>query len=390
VRLFMKAPDDRTLQAEGRAVWSSTADTGERDLSHKTGIRFTRIGKDDRKHIFRMITGSGTNNRWPQLRRTEVLLLLALIVVATLVGLSYFHLNAKIGAVSQNVLPGPAAATSSPSAPEDNAMMTDIRQENVTALRDIGIITDKINSVLLPEIEGLRRRVFGESATIDRITLSSPATPKKEARPGESGPQPKGVGQLVSTLAEPQPTSTQGPLDARLAILKASTTEMIPQSYRKLRLGPEVYGVAELATFDSALASHEAEKVVRERAKTKLLTLVGSRIEEILKELASGTGKEQESIIESWAKQLPEQIGNRVIPVVTLSQISQAEGRRDLQVVMTVKKGQVLPLVQDTVEKEIIESSKFSPEERKEAQSKFRSILEAESRKPTDVLWKIL
>jgi hypothetical protein len=390
VRLFMKAPDNRTLQAEGRAVWSSTADIGERDLSHRTGIRFTQIGKDDRKHIFRMITGRGTNNRWPQLRRTEFFLLLSLIVVATLVAISYFHLNAKIGALSKHVLPGAGTATSSPSAQGDNARMTDIRQENITALRDIGIITDKINAVLLPEIEGLRRQVYGQSATIERITLSSPYSPGKEGAPGESEPQPKGAEQPVPTVAEPQAISGEMPLDARLALLKAATTETVPESYRRMRLGPEVYGVAELTTLDSALAPREAEKAAREKARTKLLTLVESRIKEILKELASGTGKEQESIIESWAKQLPERIGRRVIPVVTLSQVSQGEGEKELQVVMTVKKGEVLPLVQDEIEKEIIASNKFSPEERKEAQSKFKSILEAESRKPTDVLWKIL
>jgi hypothetical protein len=323
---------------------------------------------------------------------------LSLIVVAILVVISYFHLNAKIGAISKSVLPGADTATqrtdenslSSPGAQEVGARMPGIRQDTITALRDIGIITDKINSVLLPEIEALRRHVYGQSGTIERITLSSASHPGKEGAPGESEPQPAGAERSVSSLAEPQTAATEGPLDARLAVLRASPPETIPESYRRLRLGPEVYGVAELTTLDSAVAPREAEKAARERARTKLLTLVESRIAEILKDLARGTGKELEGVIESWAKQLPERIGRRAIPVVTLSQISPGAGTKEMQVLMTVKKGEVLPLVQVEVEKELIESNKFSPEERKEARSKFKSILEAESRKPTDVLWKIL
>jgi hypothetical protein len=49
----------------------------------------------------------------------------------------------------------------------------------------------------------------------------------------------------------------------------------------------------------------------------------------------------------------------------------------------------VLPLLEGEVEKEVLASGRFSPQERKEAQSKFKSILEAESKKPMDVLWKI-
>jgi len=398
IRLFMKAPDNRTLQAEGVAVWSSTADTGERDLSHQTGIRFTQIAEDDRRQISRMITGTDTNNRWLQLGRRGIFHILSLIVVAILITISYFHLNAKIGALSQNFLAGPETGRqradekglSSSGARDDSAGTPGIRPETIIALRDIGMITDKINSVLLPEIEGLKRHVYGQSATIERIILSSPSHPGKEGAPGESEPQPGGAEQSASSLAEPQAASTEGPLDARLALLKASPTATIPESYRRLRLGPEVYGVAELTTLDSALTPRDAERAARENARTKLLTLIESRIAEILKELASGTGKEPGSMIESWAKQLPERIGRRVIPVVTLSQVSQGEGKKELQVVMTVKKGEVLPLVEDEVEKELIESNKFSPEERKEAQSRFKSILEAESRKPTDVLWKIL
>jgi hypothetical protein len=398
IRLFMKAPDNRTLQAQGVAVWSLSADAGELDLSHKAGIRFTQIANDDRQHISRMIAGADTSNRWPQLRRSEVFHLLSLIVVAILIAISYFHLNAKIGAISQNVFPGPEKARlridekalSSPGAQDDSATIPAVRPETITALRDIGMITDKINSVLLPEIEGLRRHVYGQSATIERITLSSPSHPGKEGAPREPEPQSGGADQSPSSFAEPQAAATERPLDARLALLKASPTATTPESYRRLRLGPEVYGVTELTTLDSALAPRDAEKAARESARTKLLTLIESRIAEILGELARGTGKEQGSVIESWAKRFPERIGGRLIPVVTLSQVSQGEGKRKLQVVMTVKKGEVLPLVQDEVEKEIVESNKFSPEERKEAQSKFKAILEAESRKSTDVLWKIL
>lgn len=398
IRLFMKAPDNRTLQAQGVAVWSSTVDVGWHDLSHKTGIRFTQIANDDRKHISRMITGTDTNNRWPQLRRSEVFHLLSLIVVAILIALSYFHLNAKIGAISQNVFPGPETtrqridekALSSPGAQDDSAKIPGIPPETIAALRDIGVITDKINSVLLPEIEGLRRHVYGQSATIERIILSSPSHPGKEGAPGRPEPQSGGTDQAPSSFAEPRAASTEGSLDARLALLKASPTATTPESYRRLRLGPEVYGVTELTTLDSALAPREAEKAARESARTKLLTLIESRIAEVLDELARGAGKEQGSVIQSWAKWLPERIGGRVVPIVTLSQVLQAEGKRELQVVMTVKKGEVLPLVQDEVEKEIIESDKFSPQERQEAQSKFKTILEAESRKSTDVLWKIL
>ena len=398
IRLFMKAPDNRTLQAEGVAVWSSTAEIGERDLSRQTGIRFTQIADDDRRHISRMITRTDTNKRRLQVGRREIFHLLSLIVVAILIAISYFHLNAKIGAMSQNVLPGPetgrqradARALSSSGAPDESAGLQGVRPETITALRDIGLITDKINSVLLPEIEGLRRHVYGQSATIERITLSSPSHPGNGGASGASEPQPGGTEQPASSFAEPQAATTEGPLDARLALLKASPTAAIPESHRRIRLGPEVYGVAELTTLDSAVTPREAERAARENARTRLLTLIESRIAEILKELASGTGKEPGSIIESWAKQLPERIGRRVIPVVTLSQVSQGEGKKELQVVMTVKKGEVLPLVEDEVEKELIESNKFSPEERKEVQSKFKSILEAESRKPTDVLWKIL
>jgi len=398
IRLFMKAPDNRTVQAQGVAVWSSTADTDDRDLSHKTGIRFTQMANDDRQHVSRMTTRTDADDRRPQLRRSEVLYLLSLIVVAILIAISYFHLNAKIGAISQGVSPGPETARpkldekalSSPGAQDESARLPGLRPETITALRDIGVITDKINSVLLPEIEGLRRQVYGQSATIERVTLSSPWHPGREGAPGEPGPQSGGAGQSPSSPVEPQAVSTEGAPDTRLALLKVSPPPTAPQSYRRLRLGPEVYGVAELTTLDSALAPREAEKAARENARTKLLALIESRIVEILGELGRGVGKEQASVIESWRKRLPERVGGRVLPVVTLSQVSQGQGKRELQVVMTVKKREVLPLVQDEVEKEIIESNKFSPEERKETQSKFRSILEAESRKSTDVLWKIL
>jgi hypothetical protein len=139
-----------------------------------------------------------------------------------------------------------------------------------------------------------------------------------------------------------------------------------------------------------APSPREAEQTARANARSKLLALIESRVTEILRELARTTGKELNSVIESLPKQVPERIGTRIAPVVTLSQVSQRQGKEEIQVLLTVKKGDVLPLLESEVEKEIMASSRFSPEERQEAQSKFKSILETESKKPMDVLWKIL
>ena len=398
LRFFIKAPDHHTLQAEGSVVWSASGAAGEHEFGHRAGIRFTQMAEDDRRYLTRLITGMDKPARWPQLKQVQVATLVALVLLVVLIGIVYFNLNTKMDDISKNVLPRVETAlqkVDERTAPlvtlqEDIDMIASIQQETSHARRDIGVIVEKINSVLLPAMENLQRKVYGQPAAFDRISLAPAARTGGVGEGAESTREVKNADTPPALLPEPQAESTQLILDKRLAFLGTSPPETTPRSYRRLKLGTDLYGVAELTALEGAAPSpRQAEQTARANAKNRLLTLIESRITEILKELARTTGKELKSVIESLPKQVPERIGTRIAPVVTLSQVAQREGKEEIQVLLTVKKGDVLPLVEGEVEKEILASNQFSPEERKEAQSKFKSILEAESKKPMDVLWKI-
>jgi|GEM_PF-361594 len=398
LRLFIKAPDHHTLQAEGSVVWSASDARGEHELGHRAGIRFTQVSEKDRRYLIRFITGMDKPGRWPQFKQVQVTNVVALLLLVALIGILYFNLNTKMNDISKNVLPRVETAlqkVEEKTAPlvmlqEDVDIMASIRQETGDVRRDIGVIVEKINSALLPAMESLQMKVYGQPAALERITLSPAARTGRLGEAAESRGEVKNTENLPALLSEPQAKSTELILDKSLAFLGTSPPEPTPKSYRRLKLGTDLYGVAELTALDGAAPSpKEAEQTARVNAKNKLLTLIQSRITEILKELARTTGKELHRAIESLPKQIPERIGTRIAPVVTLSQVAQREGKEEIQVLLTVKKGDVLPLVEGEVEKEILASNRFSPEERKEAQSKFKSILEAESRKPMDVLWKI-
>jgi len=398
MRLFITAPDHHTLQAEGSVVWSAGGAMGEHEPGYRNGIRFTHMAEQDRRYLTRFISGMDKPGRWPQSKQIQVTNLLALLLLVVLIGILYFNLNTKMNDISRNVLPRVETAlqkVEERTAPlvtlqEDIDVMASIRQETSDARRDIGVIVDKINSVLVPAVEGLHRKVYGQPVALERITL----LPAARTGMAEEGAEATGAVKTSETppdlLSEPQAKSTEIIVDKKLAFLGTSPPDTAPRSYRRLKLGTDLYGVAELTALEGAAPSpRQGEQTARANAKNRLLTLIESRITEILKELASTTGKELNSVIESLPKQIPERIGTKIAPVVTLSQVAQKEGREEIQVLLTVKKGDVLPLLEGEVEKEVLESSRFSPEERKEAQSKFKSILEAESKKPMDVLWKI-
>ena len=398
LRLFITAPDHHTLQAEGSVVWSASGAMGEHELGHRAGIRFSHMAEGDRRYLTRFITAMDKAGRWPQSKQIQVTNLLALLLLVVLIGILYFNLNTKVNDISKNVLPRVETAlqkVEERTAPlvtlqEDIDTMASIRQETSDARRDIGLVVEKINSVLVPAMESLQRKVYGQPVALERITLSPAARTGRAGEGAESTREVKNTENPPDLLSEPQAKSPELILDKRLAFLGTSPPETTPRSYRRLKLGTDLYGVAELTALDGAASSpRQGEQTARANAKNRLLTLIQSRITEILKELASTTGKELNSVIESLPKQIPERIGTRIAPVVTLSQVVQREGREEIQVLLTVKKGDVLPLLEGEVEKEVLASGRFSPEERKEAQSKFKSILEAESKKPMDVLWKI-
>jgi hypothetical protein len=399
VRLFIKAPDHHTLQAEGSVVWSARGAMGEGEVAHRAGIRFTQMAEDDRRYLTRLITGMDTHERWPQFKKIQLTNLLALLALVALIGMLYVNLNSKMTDISKNVLPRVETAlqkvedTTAPlvTLQEDIDSMAYFQQETSDARRDIDVIVEKINSVLLPAMENLQRRVYGQPTALERISLSPAGRPGGGAEGAESRREAKTTGALPALLSELQEKSAELIIDKKLAFLGTSPPETTPRSYRRLKLGTDLYGVAELTALDGAAPSpREAEQTARANARNKLLTLIEARVAEILRELARTTGKELNSVIESLPKQVPERIGTRIAPIVTLSQVSQRQGKEEIQVLLTVKKGDVLPLLESEVDKEIMASSGFSPDERKEAQSKFKSILEAESKKPMDVLWKIL
>lgn len=398
MRLFITAPDHHTLQAEGSVVWSASGAMGEHELGYRAGIRFTQMAEDDRRYLSRFITGMDKPGRRPQSKQIQGTNVLAFLLLIVLIGILYFNLNTKMNDISKNVLPRVETAlqkVEERTAPlvtlqEDIGIMTSIRDATSDARSDIGVIVENINSVLVPAVESLQRKVYGQPVALERVTLS-PATRTGRAQEGaESMREVKNTESQSDLLPEPQAKSTEIILDKRLAFLGTSPPETTPRSYRRLKLGSDLYGVAELTALDGAAPSpREGEQTARANAKNRLLTLIESRITEILKELASTTGKELNSVIASLPKQIPERIGTKIAPVVTLSQVAQREGKEEIQVLLTVKKGDVLPLLEGEVEKEVLASGRFSPEERKDAQSKFKSILEAESKKPMDVLWKI-
>jgi hypothetical protein len=398
LRLFIKAPDHHTLQAEGSVVWSASGAMGENALGYRAGVRFTHMDDDDRRHLSRFITGMDKPGRWPQSKQLQATNVLAFLSLIVLMGILYFNLNTKMNDISKNVLPRVESAlqkVEERTAPlvtlqEDIDMMASIRQETSDARRDIGVVVEKINTVLVPAVEGLHRKVYGQSAAIERITLSPAAQAGRAGEGAASTWRATNSENPPELPSEPQAKSAEIIVDRRLAFLGTSPPETAPKSYRRLKLGADLYAVAELTALDDAAPSlRQGEQTARANAKNRLLTLIESRITEILKELASTTGKELSSVIESLPKQIPERLGTKIAPVVTLSQVARREGREEIQVLLTVKKGDVLPVVEGEVEKEVLASDRFSPEERKEAQSKFKSILEAESKKPMDVLWKI-
>lgn len=399
LRLFIEAPDNHTLRAEGIVAWSSAADTREHDLPQKAGIKFISISEDDRNYLGRFITGISEHSRWQQLRRIQVSHLLSVIALAIVLAVVYYTLNSKIEAVSKNILSGLDTAvqkveekvTTFAAMQEDVKKIPNIQKETGDAVRRVSMITEKINYVLLPEIEGLRRNVYGQSAPLERIALSLISSPDKRDGTGESGAEPPSTGNVLPLLSEPQASSSEPRLEESVAIVRTAPTETTLEPYRRLKLGSDLYAVAEVTALDSAaLTPREAEQSARANAKTKLLMLIEARVRGILKEFATSTGKEPGGIVEAWPRQFPERIGRKVIPVVTLSQVSHKEGKEEIQVLLSVKKGDVLGVLEDEIEKEIIESNSFSPEERREAQARFKSILEAETRKSTDVFWKIL
>jgi hypothetical protein len=316
-----------------------------------------------------------------------------------LIGILYFNLTSRMTDISRNVLPRVETALQNVeerTAPlvtlqEDIDSIAHFQQETIDARRDIDVIVEKIDSVLLPAMEDLQKRVYGRPAALDRINLSLAARPGRGAAGAGSPREAKTTADLPALLHEPQEKSTELIIDRKLAFLGTSPPETTPQSYRRLKLGTDLYGVAELTALDGVAPSpREAEQVARANARSKLLALIESRVTEILRELARTTGKELNSVIKSLPKQVPERIGTKIAPVAMLSQVSQRQGKEEIQVLLTVKKGDVLPLLESEVGKEIMASTRFSPEERQEAQSKFKSILETESKKPMDVLWKIL
>jgi PilZ domain len=398
LRLFITAPDHHTLQVEGSVVWSARGAAGEQELAYRAGIRFTDMAADDHRYLIRFLTGMDKPGRWPQSKQLQVTGVLAFLLLIVVMGILYFNLNAKMNDISTNVLPrveGALQKVEERTAPlvtlqEDIDTIASIRQETGDARRDIGLIVEKINSILVPAVEGLHRKVYGQPVTIDRITLS-PAARAGTAEEGiASRPEAAKSESPPELPSEPQAKSAEIIVDKGLTFLGTSPPERAPRSYRRLKLGADLYGVAELTALDdAALSLRQGEQTARANAKNRLLTLIESRIADILKELASTTGKEFKSVIESLPKQIPERLGTKIAPVVTLSQVARRDGREEIQVLLTVKKGDVLPLVEGEVEKEVLASGRFSPEERKEAQSKFKSILEAESKKPMDVLWKI-
>ena len=398
LRLFITAPDHYTLQAEGSVVWSASGAMGEQGVGYRAGIRFTDMAADDHRYLIRSLTGMDKPGRWRQSKQLQVASVLALLLLVVLTGILYFNLNTRMNDISKNVLPRVETGlqkVEERTAPlvtlqEDIDTMARIRQETNDARRDIGVIVEKFNSVLMPAMEGLQRKVYGQPAALERITLSPAAQTSMEGKGAEATPEVKSTESPPNLLSESQAKSVELILDKRVAFLGTSPPETTPKSYRRLKLGTDLYGVAELTAFGGAApAPRQGEQTARANAKNRLLTLIKSRITGILKELASTTGKELNGVIESLPKQIPERIGTRIAPVVTLSQVAQREGGEEIQVLLTVKKGDVLPLLEGEVEKEVLTSGRFSPEERKEAQSKFKSILEAESKKPMEVLWKI-
>jgi PilZ domain len=398
MRLFITAPDHHTLQAEGSVVWSASGAMGEHEPGYRAGIRFTHLAEHDRLYLTRVISGIDKPGRWPQSTQIQATNVLAFLVLIVLIGILYFNLDTKMNDISKNVLPRVETAlqkVEERTAPlvtlqEDIDVMASIRQEASDARRDIGVIVEKINSVLMPAVEGLQRKVYGQPVALERIALLPGAQAGRAGEGAEAAGEVKNRENPPDLLSEPQAKSTEIIVDRKLAFLGTSPPETTPRSYRRLKLGTDLYGVAELTTLEGAAPSiKQGEQTARANAKTKLLTLIESRINEILRELASATGMDFNSVSDSLPKQIPERIGTKIAPVVTLSQVAQKEGREEIQVLLTVKKGDVLPLVEGEVEKEVLASSRFSPEERKEAQSKFKSILEAESKKPMDVLWKI-
>jgi hypothetical protein len=398
MRLFITAPDRRTLQAEGSVVWSAGEAVGEHELGYRAGIRFTEMAEDDRRYLTRVITGVDRTGRRAQSTQIQVTNVLVFLLLIVLMGILYFNLNTKMKDISENALPRVEAAlqkVEERTAPlatlqEDIDIMASIRQATSDARRDIGVIVQNINSVLVPAVEGLQRKVYGQPVALERITLA-PAMQTGRAEEGTGSRREVQNMENQSDLSpEPQPTSTEIILDKRLAFLGTSPPETTPRSYRRLKLGNDLYGVAELTALEGAASSpREGEQTARANAKNRLLALIESRITEILKELASTTGKELNSVLASLPKEIPERLGTKIAPVVTLSQVAQRGGREEIQVLLTVKKGDVLPLLEGEVEKEVLTSGRFSPQERSEAQSKFKSILAAESKKPMDVLWKI-
>jgi len=206
--------------------------------------------------------------------------------------------------------------------------MASIRQETGDARRDIGVIVEKINSVLLPAMESLQRKVHGQPAALERITLSPAARTGRLGEGEESRGEVKNTENLPAPLSEPQAKSTELILDKRLAFLGTSPPNRRPV-VPKAEVGHRSLWGAEVTALDGAAPSpKEAEQTARANAKNRLLTLIKSRITEILKELARTTGKELHSAIESLPKQIPERIGTRIAPVVTLSQIAQRRERK--------------------------------------------------------------
>jgi hypothetical protein len=398
LRLFITPPDHQTLQAEGSVVWSASSGVGEHGLGYRAGIQFTDMAADDHRYLTRFVTGMEKAGSSPQSKHVQGTNLLALLLLVVLMGILYFNLNTRMNEISKNVLPRVETAlqkVEERTAPlltlqEDIDTMASIRQATSDARRDVGVIVEKINYVLVPAMEGLQRKVYGQPAAIERITLSPAARTGSAGKGAEPTREVKGTENPPDLVSESQAKSAALLLDRKLAFLGTSPPETTPVSYRRLKLGADLYGVAELTCLDAAGPSpRQGEQTARANAKNRLLTLIQSRMTEILKELASTTGKELNSVIVSLPKRIPERIGTKMAPVVTLSQVAQREGREEIQVLLTVKKREVLPLLEGEVEKEVLTSARFSPEERREAQAKFKSLLEAESKKPTDVLWKI-
>jgi hypothetical protein len=398
LRLFITAPDHHTLQAEGSVVWSASGAMGEHGLGYRAGIRFTDMAADDHRYLVRSLTGMDKPGGRPQSGRLQVANALAFLLLIILIGFLYLNLNTRMNDISKNVLPRVESAlqkVEERTAPlvtlqEDIDMIASIRQETSGARRDIGLIVEKINSIVLPAVEGLHRKVYGQPIAIERIT------PSPAARAGRAGEGVASTREATKSENPPelpferQAKSAEIIVDRGLAFLGTSPPARVPRSYRRLKLGADLYGVAELTALDIAAPSlRQGERTARANARNRLLTLIESRTADILKELESATGKQFKSVIETLPKQIPERLGTKIAPVVTLSQVAQREGREEIQILLTVNKGDVLPLLEGEVEKEVLASGRFSLEEKKEAQAKFKNILEAESKKPMDVLWKI-